>query len=273
MTYLRLPHEYWVIYQICCGDSDAAIKGSSELYDIRPPEDGYLHVLRAKTPQPIAKTPVGVRMWQRRMRVHSMCSHLDAANEARECLLEPRLRPLLEILLLADTPREDIPKYCKDITGLKPSVKAVKLFEHYFWNRSLLSDKQWGLFLNKDREDKEKWHLHDCYMQGPEYALWRMGYRIEVDHQHMLELVAQEACMRIMQSTVDPNTRDTAIKANLWLDGYMKVLERLDREGHAKQEVLDLLRSMSIRLDKSTVEDIESVTGGSYSSMNATGDL
>jgi hypothetical protein len=256
---MRLPNEYWLRYMIGTNASDAAIYSSSELYGFDDPEVEYLESLRQQVPQPPQENSSSARSWFRRQKVLSLVLGKPDALEARDYLGDGRIRHILEVLILADTERGDIPAYVKDLTGVKVNMGAVRLFEHYFWNRSLLNEEEWKDFVSI-RDDRE--YLAMAYKQGAEYALWKKGYRLEIDHAEMLEVVAHESIMRFLETSELKNDRHTALTAKLWSEVYYGALDGRERTGSAADAVIDKLKQLSLDVDNERVKSVDIIREG-----------
>ena len=264
---MSLPHEYWVKYMLLHPDVKRnSIHQVADLYGLVQPEDYELRALNDKLnstkPKPFNLRTTKVRNWLRRQRVYSLLFEKDDAVEARSFLGNHKLRRCLQFLIMADTPREKIPSYCAKLTGAKPSLGSVKLFEHYFWKRDNLALHEWDEFLI-DHPDRHT--LLACHERGPEYALWKLGYREEIPTDLIVKGVLHEASMRFLETSGMKNNRDTAMTAKLWSDTIFRSLEELSKSGDAVQEILDELKQISIKLEEANVKSIEELTGGHHS--------
>ena len=248
------------------GASYSDVISASEMYGFVPPEQRYLQELsqaidRTK-PKPFRVNSAAARTWLRRQRVMSLISADKDAVRARDYLGDTKVRPVLEALILADTPRSEIPGYCLTLTGKKVTVKSVKFFEHYFWNRNTLTLKEWDSHLSGHSSGEM---LMACRERGVEYALWKLGYRVDIEHEQVVRGVLHEATMRFFEVGTKSNSKDTALTAKLWSEQIFKSLEELNKSGDAVQEVLEDLKNITIRLEKSSIKDIESLSGGNHS--------
>jgi hypothetical protein len=74
--------------------------------------------------------------------------------------------------------------------------------------------------------------------------------------------------MRFFEVGSKKNSKDTALTAKLWSEQIFKSLEELNKSGDAVQEVLEDLKNITIRLEKSSIKDIEALSGGNHSKEN-----
>ena len=280
---MRLPYEYWLKYLLLHPKvADDSIPGIVKLYGLAAPDEDYMRelveVLDASKPKPYKLTNKKVKAWVRRQRVYSLLYDSPDAVAARSLFDNHRLVRTLQHLIIADTPRSKVPEYCEAIVGTRPTVSVVKLFEHYFWNRELLTYHEWQEYLGKyytyDGEHNKKvtnWYHQDgdvlfqCHERGPEYALWKLGYREEIPTEVLVRGVLHEAAMRFFETSGMRNDRNTAMTAKMWSETIFKAVEELSKTGDAVQQVLDQLKAVAIKLEKTDIADIEELTKGEYS--------
>jgi hypothetical protein len=280
---MRLPYEYWLKYMLLHPKvADDSISGVVELYGLATPDEDYMDELgegvSANKPKPFKLKNKKVKAWIRRQRVYSLVYESPDAVAARSLFDNHRLVRTLQHLIIADTPRNKIPDYCESIVGTRPTVAVVKLFEHYFWNRELLTYHEWKAYLGKyyeyvgpKRKRVTRWYHEDgdvlfqCYERGAEYALWKLGYREEIPTDVLIRGVLHEATMRFFETGGMRNDRNTAMTAKMWSETIFKAVEELSKTGDAVQHVLDQLKAVAIKLEKTDIKDIEDVTGGEYS--------
>jgi hypothetical protein len=260
---MRQPNEYWLKYMLVSGSTQSDIVDISRLYSFTVPDRDYLRELSQKLnetkPSPFRATLKPAKAWLRRQRIMSLFTSDESAVKARTYLGNYKLRPVLEALILADTDRASIPDYCAKICGKKPSTKSVRLFEHYFWNRSLLTPSEWaGHLAGHDEGDL----LLECYRRGPMYALWKLGYREEVSPDEVVKGILHESTMRYFETGSEKNSKDTAIMAKLWSEQAFRALEELGKTGDGVQQVLDELKNIAIHLEKTDISSIEALKNG-----------
>ena len=264
---MKQPNEYWLKYMVLFSEmSLEQIIDSAGLYEFIVPTEGYLSQIRddldRTKPAPFRLDRVACKAWARRQRVMSLATEATAAIKARDLLGDTKCRPMLEAFIISDMPMDDVVKYLLKLTGRKVSLKAVKLFAHYFWNRKLLSIDQWHEYLEGH---PRKWLLRSCYHRGPDYALWKMGCRVELPQEEVLRAIFHESAMRFLETGQAPNTRDTAMTAKMWAENIFKSVEELNRTGDAVRQVIDELRDFAIRLgrrDISSIDDLDKEADG-----------
>ncbi len=238
--------------------SHAQIAEAASIYGMVPPTIEYLNSLRdtlmETRPSPFRMDFSASRNWVRRQRILSMARGDGSATDARELLGDSKCRLVIETLLLANMDVEDVAKFTLEITGVSVQPKTIDLFRHYFWNRSALSTKQWMDYLDEYDNGKV---LASCYSQGGEYALWKLGHRVSLPKEEVLNSVFHESAMRFFETSQFDNTRDTAMTAKLWAESLFKANEELEKSGDAVKQVLDNLKDIAIKLGKRDITSID----------------
>lgn len=264
---MRHPNEFWLKYLIVCAEmSYSDICDITEMYGFPRPSRDYIDELADRLnetkPRPFRRNSAKVKDWIRRQRIASLAFNDKEAAKSREFLEDKVLRNVLEILLIANTERAMIPDICLALTGKKPSLTSIELFEHYFWKVDLLTLKEWESYLRTHPEHKA---LIAARERGPEFALWKLGHRVEIPKLDMLNTIKHEATMRFLETGSMNNGKDTALTAKLWSEVLFKAEEELSKTGDPIKKIMEDLKSISIKLDSAPVKDMKSLTGGFHS--------
>jgi hypothetical protein len=256
---MKQPNEFWLKYMLLfSGLSREQIIASAYMYGMTEPSEDYLGELLDKLqgtrPARLDLSNSPTRTWVRRQRIMSLAAEQKHAIQARDLLGETKIRPVIETLIICDASLEDITKYTEKITGTKLPKKTVDMYRHYFWNRELLSSSDWFGFLKTHPEGKI---LKQCYKQGLEYALWRLGYRVELAQREVLRGVFHESAMRFFETSASPNNRDTAMTAKMWAENIFKATEELNKTGDEVRQVLDELKNVAVKLGRRDITSID----------------
>lgn len=259
---MKHPNEYWLKYLILfSGMSLEQISETALMYEFPEPDPNYLRELRDNLeetrPSPFRLSSASVKTWLRRQRVMSLAREDVNAVAARDHLGHPKVRRMMNAMLLSGTESDEIATYVTQLSGLKTTKKTVELYRHYFWNTKLLSLKQWRDYLKEHHDGKM---LLSCLHQGTEHALWKLGHRVELPQEDVLRGVFHEASMRFFEMSQAPNTRDTALTAKLWAESIFKATEELNRSGDAVKQVITELKDMAIRLGRRDISSIEALS-------------
>ena len=255
---MKQPNEYWLKYMLMfSGLTLEQIAEMAIMYEMTPPDTTYLSALRDKLletrPTPFRITSTEARAWVRRQRFMSLVKEDKYAVKARDLLGDTRVRPIVEALILSDMPHDEVSSYTKIITGAQVSKRTLEMFQHYFWNRDLLSTRQWYSYLEGHPKNIT---LKACYALGPKFALWKSGYRPELQQKEVIKGLFDESAMRFFETTAMPNGKDTAMTAKLWAENIFRATEELNRTGDAVQQVVDGLRDIAIKLGKRDISSI-----------------
>ena len=259
--YAHHPSENWFRYLILLsGLSFKEIIDLAGLTGVQPPDEQYLASLKLsleKTkPKPFSLRSQRVKAWLRRQRLWSMASGHPAVADAREILQSDRIRMAIEGYLLAGADVCDMPKLLQDYSNKKVSRQVLDMYRHYFWNRDLMSPRDWVAFLAS--HPMGGLYL-EFYSQDAGFVAWKLGYRPEVDEKEALRGIFVDSVMRFRSLRNAPNDRNTALTGKLWSETAFGALTEMAKSGDAVQEILDELRRMTVKLDGRKVPSIESL--------------
>jgi len=259
----RHPNEYWLKYMIAVsGASYKKVAETCDLYEFPKPSRAYFKRLSTQLlktrPKPFRADSRRAKNWLRRQRIMSIARSDENADSARSFLDDWRLRPVLSALLIAKMPISEIPKYCKEITGTLPKVKAVEYFKHYFWNVDLMSPAQWYDYA-EGLPPPEAAMLISCRTHGAEYALWRLGHRVAIDKMDIVNLILHESTMRFMETSRMHNDRHTALTAKLWTEQIFRAMEEQEKAGDI-QHALKELKMIAIKLQRDDIPSFEDLS-------------
>jgi hypothetical protein len=221
----------------------------------RPPI-GYLRevqlAMRRNRPSPYVPDSREARAWVRFQKIQAMEARSPETQEALELLADPNYRPVIELLLISATPIQGISENLLSLSGRSVSTEVIDVYAHYFWNRNLLTQKQWSNFLEDYPGGKD---LLQCYLADSTVALWKVGINPQLDDKVILDKVLGDAFMRWLELLVEPNSIDVARKAAVWSSVLFKAIEER-REGPATlARALEDMYQMSLRLKSMPVKD------------------
>ena len=265
---MRHPNEYWLKYMLVFSDTSLEqICDTAALYEMPEIDPDYLVELRDQLertkPSPFRRDSEAVTRWSRRQRIMSLAKEDKYAAQARDLLGNNKVRPILEALLISDMPHEDIVGYVKELSGQAISKRVIKMYAHYFWNRSLLTTEQWYTYLRFHPQGR---FLKSCYNRGDKYALWKLGHKVDLSQQEVIRALFNESSMRFFETAEMPNSKDTAMTAKLWAENIFRATEELNKTGDAVSQVIDGLRDIAIKLgarDVSSIQSLDRIEEGS----------
>ena len=266
---MKHPNEYWLKYMLMFSDlSLEQICEAAVLYEMPEPDTDYLLVIRDQLertkPSPFRLDFAETRKWVRRQRIMSLAKEDKYAVQARDLLGNTRVRPVLDALLISDTPVDRIALYLKDITGQSVTKRVINMYAHYFMNRDLLSTSEWFSYFMAHENGKM---LKSCYSRGEEFTLWKLGHKVPLSQKEVIRDLFHESSMRFFETAGMPNGKDTAMTAKLWAENIFKATEEMNKTGDAVSQVIDGLRDIAIKLGKrdiSSVQDLGDISGGEH---------
>jgi hypothetical protein len=221
----------------------------------RPPI-GYLReiqtAMRRSRPTTYVPDSREARAWVRFQKIQAMEARAPETQEALELLADPNVRPVVEMLLISSVGADDVAKYIHSLSGMAVRPEVIVVYEHYFWNRNLLTQKQWASFLEDYPGGKD---LLQCYLADSAVALWKVGIKPHLDDRSILDKVLGDAFMRWLELLVEPNSIDVARKAAVWSSVLFKAIEER-REGPATlARALEDMYQMSLKLKAMPAKD------------------
>jgi hypothetical protein len=254
----RLPYENWLYYLL----KFSSFK-KSEVYDIiehrggfpRPsPEEVKEAMTRLKATKPDGDCRKGSRgriRWVRQLGLLDVVHGTRQSSEAFSILDDVSARSIVELLLATNTPLEDIQEYLSRFTGRDASFEGLELYRHLFWDSTRMTSVCWrryvDAFMKVDRYHGQL--LGNCIeLRSPEFALWKLGHRVEIDRDDMLKSMFHEAGMRFMETTFMKNGQGTSITAKNWSDIVMTADERMNAGSDKIRQALEELKNLQIRL-------------------------
>lgn len=264
---MRLPFENWLKYLIASQPSwqNAEICESCELHDLLPvPGNAYLNKLRARMQRdrPLHDARVALpnsaayRLWLRRHGVYHMASGSDETEGAKELLEHSRLRQVVETLLLAGMPCDEVAGYVGVICKRKVDPEVVDVYGHYFWCRELLSQREWYAFFNAAYATREVGLYRSIYSRKPDYALWRLGCEGKVTSDEAIARVLQDSVQRWGELNDWSNGADTAVAAKMWADSMFRAIEASTKTEDAVKGRMEQLRHVSLRLGRRDISSL-----------------
>lgn len=256
----RHPNEYWLKYLIAVsGASYKKVSEACDLYSFPTPTRTYYNKLKEQLektkPKPFRLDSRRTKGWLRRQRFSSLTHNESDAVAARSLLGDWKIRPIVQTLLISGMETENVPEYVEKLVGRKLRKKVVDHFKHYFWNVALMSPAQWYDYLD-GLDPREKGTLLSSRTHGPEYALWRLGYRVAVDKSDVVNMILHEATMRFMETGHMHNDRHTALTAKLWTEQIFRAMEEQEKAGDI-QHALKELKEIAIELKREEIKSFD----------------
>lgn len=137
-----------------------------------------------------------------------------AEKEASDLILNLRVRPMVESLLLGRLPEKEIAKKVNSRLSMHISAGAIERYHHYYWKVELLRVEDWAILFENNYEAKEN-ALAIAHV-GPSLALHKLGFQQNIDSKSMLRIMQEGLFFDFMQWKSQPLSpeRTKAMTAN-----------------------------------------------------------
>jgi len=264
---MRYPFEKYLKYLIQFTEfSYAEITMVIEGYGFPAPSKEELTFLKkqmaATKPRPFRKHHQKTLRWIRQEGMWSMYSQDPVVLDAKALLGEVHVRRTIEYLLVANTSVEDTAGYLEAVLGRKVSVATVEAYRHYFCNVDLLTAKQWFDYFK--RFGNEAYDLRDTFqLRSSEFALWKLGYRVELDRSDVMKAMFHEGVMRFMETSQLDNGLKTAQTGKIWSEVVFDADDRMQGAQDSVRAILDELREIRIKLGRRDISSLEDLKNDS----------
>lgn len=262
---MRFPYDKWLRYQLQFTEfTHAEIQSLCENYGFFPPTAEDLKFLkrelRETRPRRYRANSAKALAWVRSLGLWGLYTSAPAAVAAKALLNQSRVRQTIEYLLAANTPAATVADYIQQQQGVTVEPATIESYARYFWDVDSMSSRQWNKFcqeLIKDN-DKEGYVLREVYqMRSPEFALWKLGHRVELDRKGVFEAMFHEATMRFMDTSQMKNGQGTALAAKSWADIMLASDDKLAGTADATQKVLVELKELRVALGRRDISSLE----------------
>jgi hypothetical protein len=291
----RSPSEYYIKYLVVHPDGydNDRIRSICTRLDIEILGNWYLDQLRSTVRPPSPFFPQDPSHWPSQKFIQRECLRsIFAPNEsmlkAQQILEKPRLRELVEVMVLSGAPSEAISRALAVRARYICDEHAITLYRHYFWDIDLLDSNEMRAFLklrldavagSNDPEIKAQYtHLTKSRYTDPRVVAARlptsplsallsqvqMGVLPKGVHlQDVLESVRFMASLRALEASTVGGPQGagdgqgymvTADIANRLLETIVKPEDQLRKD----------LMNISLKLSGKTVPVIAELTGGRH---------
>lgn len=125
-----------------------------------------------------------------------------AEREASDLIVNLRVRPMIEQLLLGRLPEKEIAKKVNSRLSMHISAAAIERYHHYYWKVELLRVEDWALLYDGNHEAKE--NAVAIAQVGPSLALHKLGFQQNIDSKSMLRIMQEGLFFDFMQWKSQP---------------------------------------------------------------------
>lgn len=263
---MKAPYHRWLVYLTATGSDYRSIELLCKTHHFMPPEREYLLGLLAD-----AQRALRVRKGEGAVQVHKQrqtylreqrCLGLLDGNPrgqaARNVLTAPRLRRIVDTLLLTGSSPEHVADLASNAFKLPVTTEAVAFYANYFWDCSLLSHLDWYAYLAPHPSGP---FLRACLNRGEEHALWKLGHRTTVVPKATLNTICHESYMRFQELGSWANGQDTALAAKLWAGNVFTALERMAVGADGERSAMEEVRKLTVKLGRREISSLETLRG------------
>jgi len=275
----RSPSEYYIRYLITGQDPDAVnaneIARTLEAHGLDGLSSSYIRSLaKAMLPLPSPFVPDNPRhkpsrTFLKRHKIYDMWHPTRASREAMLILSDIYLREKLDPLLLSALTHVMIARKLRKFTSIALTPEGVTAYGHYFFNRKLLTQQQWMVYLRERTYTNP--HVQSL-VTTPDIAKKHLPWVIGVagpsgafDAANAASRIGQIAFKHALELEHRPATLDNTMA----LKNCMTTIEKADvlmrRSDVALKDVLKQFQKFHMKLDSATVPDVQQLTGGNFS--------
>ena len=285
MSFSRSPSEYFIRFLVSRQDADTeTIAAILDDHEIVYKNNRYLEQVKSRMdpfPAPFLAAPskkhkeghLATKVWLKKKGIHDLWYPTEAVQEAYRILGEPRVRSMLEDLLLSPMRVEEITKHVNKHFGIALTVDGVATFGHYFWNKNLLTPDEWISVLG---ERKPESSAKVIVQSAPDVANmivpWVTGLSgppANINSGTVARRVRDVAFMKLLEIERRPAGDDHSKT----MAQYMKVVCLAENEMRqsdvALKDVLSAFEKFRLNKDAKPVPSIEKVAKLNYSQSGA----
>lgn len=270
------PAKFWIKFLLSRDKhSPESIEGMLTAIQLGGVETDYIRYLDASMTLPKDFQPTNLKHrpsqhFLRKEGIYEAWHRPAAFCEAFDLIGAGELRALVETFILSPLRPHQAIKKIKHKTGVLISEKAYELFEHYWWNRGLMSGAEWGDYiLRRDVAHQEWLHLavNATGTSGAQMLMWKTGSmtRLHIESGRMFKDMRDVSYMCFMQlAHGTPGGEHSKTLLN-----YMRTAslaqQQLDASSNAMVDIVEHFNQFRMKREKIQTPSIQQLTGGNYS--------
>lgn len=191
-----------------------------------------------------------------------------AEQEASNLIINLRVRPMIEKLLLGRLPEKEIAKKVNSRLSMHISAAAIERYHHYYWKVELLRVEDWALLYENNYEAKED--AVAVAQVGPSLALHKLGFQQNIDSKSMLRVMQEGLFFDFMQWKAQPLSGEkTKAMATIARSAVM-VDEQLSSSDSALKDSLKAFEQFRMRHGEIKVPEMHDLApGGNFTGSGA----
>lgn len=222
------------------------------------PEDFQPYNLRHKT----------TVNWLRRHNIFGLWHPTKEVKEAHFILSDLCLRDRLEPLLLSNGSFKAIRERVRPQTCIDITVGGLKAFAHYFYNRRVMPQDMWIQYIHMRNKDQDQIsHLLAPIDEAPDgnETLFNYGMEGRFNSAEAAEHIGRIAYKHAQQLEFEPARADVTSSLKNCIQTITAADELMRKSDVVLKEVLNQFNKFRMKVDESTVVDVDSLTQGNHS--------
>ena len=233
------PAKYWIKFLVSRKKHTVeAIEAMLAAIQLGGEHDDYIRSLMGSMTLPKEFQPMNLKHrpsqnFLRKEGIYDAWHRTSAFEAAFNILGKGELRALIETYILSPLRPHQAVKKIEQKTGDILSEKTYNLFEHYFWNRALLSGAEWGNYIIQRDVAHQEWlqlAVHANGAAGAQMLMWKTGSlaKLHVESGKMFKDIRDISYMCVQQ-----------IAHRMPSEGHSKMLLNYTRAATMAQQQLD----------------------------------
>jgi hypothetical protein len=233
---------------------------------------------------PEKKTHHPSQRFLRKEKIYSLYHRDDDSICAMTILDNAKYKELVETMILSEAEPSWICGALKK-QGFKATPKAIKMFEHYFFNIGKMDQVQINAlfeartgFLELDKDDPDERLISNGHHKAAKYSsqsltaymaikpfakamnLMRLGYMPDIDIGRVLSMGRTAAALRTVDSVMAGKSK-SAVDYGMTTKMLSEIMENI---GDVGADLNDAIMRMTLQQDTTTIPTIEELSGGDY---------
>lgn len=270
------PAKYWIKFLLSrgnhtCDDIDVLLT-TIQLGGV---DADYIRAVKARMDPPTDFQPTNLQhrasqQFLRDEEIYEAWHRTAAFNEAFDILGMGEVRALVETYILSPLRTYQAVKKIRAKTGVSISDKAYDIFEHYWWNRSLMSGAEWGDYIMRRDVAHQEWlqlAVHTQGASGAQMIMWKTGNqaRVHVDSGRIFKDMRDVAYLCFMQRAQDfPSVEHSKALLNYARTAAL-AQQQLDASSNAMLDIVEHFNQFKMRRVEVKTPSIQQLTKGNYS--------
>jgi hypothetical protein len=172
-------------------------------------------------------------------------------DEAQRINHNRKARRIIQAICIAEPNlgAAKVSKLVAQLSGHVYAALAIGTYMSMYWDCVNMAASQWKDVYGSDvTAGREAFDI--CLRRSVEFALWKQGYRIEVDVAEMWRATRHEAFMRFFDTASMKNGMGTAQAAKAWTDIASTADERLADAQPVDEMLSNIFKKLKLRASK-----------------------